>query len=297
MRETLLVFHEVRADDGAALWCQVTGHGPPVVLCHGGPGICSDYLEPFEQMLAAVATVCRWDQRGSGRSAHAGPYSTDRFAADLECVAAAQGWPRFAVVGHSWGANLAIAYAQAYPDRVTGVLYVCGTGLEWWPTFSTAHKVEQLTRLRPEEREEYVALLAGALSPDQERRRQLLYLRTDFGSIEAADRYAAVVCEQENRYAVNPAANAAINAETKAAAPAVQVERCAGIAAPVVIVDAVNDPRPVAACDSLAAALPDSRRRSVSSGHFPWWETPDELARIVREFVDQMQPAAEARAP
>jgi proline iminopeptidase len=118
----------LRADDGVALWYQRVGEGPPVVFCHGGPGI-ADYLEPVQQIVADMVTVYRWDQRGSGRSDPAGPFTIARFVAHLEALRTHVGHEQWTLLGHSWGANLAIHYAQAHPARVRGIVYLCGTGL------------------------------------------------------------------------------------------------------------------------------------------------------------------------
>jgi proline iminopeptidase len=120
----------VGAGDGAVLWTSTSGSGRPVVLCHGGPGM-ADYLEPVAALLDDLVLVHRWDQRGAGRSDHVGPFSVARCVADLEELRRHFGHDRWVVVGHSWGANLAIHYAQAHPERVTAVAYLCGTGLEW----------------------------------------------------------------------------------------------------------------------------------------------------------------------
>lgn len=103
----------LRADDGVALWYQGVGQGPPAAFCHGGPGI-ADYLEPVQQMVADSVTVYRWDQRGSGRSDTSGPFTIARFGADLEALRTHLGHEQWTLLRHSWGANLAIHYAQEH---------------------------------------------------------------------------------------------------------------------------------------------------------------------------------------
>jgi proline iminopeptidase len=118
----------ISADDGCALWTARSGSGPPLVLCHGGPGMW-DYLAPVAAMLDDRCTVYRWDQRGGGRSGAAPPYSTQRFEDDLEALRAGFGHERWMVGGHSWGATLALTYALRFPERVSAVLYISGTGI------------------------------------------------------------------------------------------------------------------------------------------------------------------------
>jgi pimeloyl-ACP methyl ester carboxylesterase len=73
----------VLTDDGVRLWYRRTGEGPPLVLCHGGPGLW-DMFEPLAEQLVATAQVVRWDQRGCGRSGGAGPYTLERSIAELD---------------------------------------------------------------------------------------------------------------------------------------------------------------------------------------------------------------------
>ena len=42
--------------------------------------------------------------------------------ADMEMIREKFGFERWIIVGGSWGATLALAYAQAHPDRVRGIV-------------------------------------------------------------------------------------------------------------------------------------------------------------------------------
>jgi proline iminopeptidase len=119
-----------RADDGCRLWTADTGRGAPLVVCHGGPGLW-DMFGSLADALAGDVRVVRWDQRGCGRSERRGPYSVARSVADLDAVRSGVGADRAAVLGHSWGATLALRYALDHPDRVSALIYVSGTGLGW----------------------------------------------------------------------------------------------------------------------------------------------------------------------
>ncbi|AYQ41481.1 prolyl aminopeptidase [Burkholderia aenigmatica] len=98
-------------------------HGHPVAVLHGGPGSGSQagILRLFDLTRVRVVLV---DQRGAGGSTPRGGTrhnSTARLIADLEAVREQLGIARWGVVGGSWGAALALAYAGTYPARVTGV--------------------------------------------------------------------------------------------------------------------------------------------------------------------------------
>jgi proline iminopeptidase len=98
--------------------------GIPAVYLHGGPGSgCQpDHRRLFDpERFHAVL----FDQRGAGRSRPKGRREDNtlpHLTADMELIREKFGFERWMVVGGSWGATLALAYAQAYPDRVSGIV-------------------------------------------------------------------------------------------------------------------------------------------------------------------------------
>ena len=114
------------AGDGHWLYVEEVGTrgGRPTVFLHGGPGSGSQHghralFDP------ARDHAFLFDQRGAGRS-H--PYlscaanTTQLLIADIETIREHFGIEKWLVAGGSWGSTLALAYAQAYPDRVTGLV-------------------------------------------------------------------------------------------------------------------------------------------------------------------------------
>ena len=90
-------------------------HGPPVVVVHGGPAA-GGTMAPVARRLAASFRVFEPIQRGSGEL----PLTVARHVEDLRDVAETipEGLP--ALVGHSWGAMLALAFAAAHSDLSPG---------------------------------------------------------------------------------------------------------------------------------------------------------------------------------
>ena len=95
--------------------------GKPVVVLHGGPGGGSSprQYQFFDPQAYRVVLI---DQRGCGEST---PYAsvdcntTWDLVSDIETVRQFLGIDRWLVFGGSWGSTLALAYAQAHPERVT----------------------------------------------------------------------------------------------------------------------------------------------------------------------------------
>jgi proline iminopeptidase len=95
--------------------------GKPVVFLHGGPGGgCAPTSRRF--FNPALYRIVLFDQRGCGRSTpHADlvDNTTWDLVADIERLRVHLGIDRWQVFGGSWGATLALTYAQTHPDCVT----------------------------------------------------------------------------------------------------------------------------------------------------------------------------------
>ena len=109
--------HEIRVET----WGDPAG--APVLFLHGGPG---SGCQPNHRALFDPGRVRAVfvDQRGAGRSRPKGERranSTAHLVADLEAVRTHLGIERWLVTGGSWGATLALAYAQAHPARVAAL--------------------------------------------------------------------------------------------------------------------------------------------------------------------------------
>jgi proline iminopeptidase len=99
--------------------------GKPVIVLHGGPGVGSyprlaQYFNPDKFLIVLH------DQRGAGRSRPAGEIranTTPHLVADIERLRKHLGIDGKALVfGGSWGSTLALAYAEAHPEHVRGLI-------------------------------------------------------------------------------------------------------------------------------------------------------------------------------
>src|SRR5450759_858533 len=95
-----------------------TGKSPAI---HAAPRWCSCMAD----RAAAARRIIGYDQRGAGQSTPLGALTdntTPHLVADLERLRAHLGVQRWLVFGGSWGSTLALAYAEAHPDRVRGLV-------------------------------------------------------------------------------------------------------------------------------------------------------------------------------
>jgi proline iminopeptidase len=99
--------------------------GIPIAVLHGGPGSGSRPSSLLKLFDLDRFTIVAIDQRGAGKSRPNGSVRhnrTDRLVDDMEAVRRHLGFERWGVLGGSWGAALALAYAGRYPERVMGVV-------------------------------------------------------------------------------------------------------------------------------------------------------------------------------
>lgn len=96
------------------------GHGAPAVLFVHSLGGRSAFWKPLLHHVRRRHRGAAFDLRGhAGSEADAGAtWTLDDFAGDVIAVADGLGFERFALVGHSFGATVALAAAAAAPDRV-----------------------------------------------------------------------------------------------------------------------------------------------------------------------------------
>lgn len=113
--------------------------GVPVVVLHGGPGGgCSPAMRRYFD--PEVFRVILFDQRGCGRSrphASVKDNTTWHLVADIEAIRSALDIEAWIAFGGSWGATLALIYAQTHPSRVSelvlrGVFTMTQDELDWF---------------------------------------------------------------------------------------------------------------------------------------------------------------------
>jgi len=116
-----------------SLFVKVIGQGSPLLLMHGGPGLDYTTLLPL-QPLADQFTLIFYDQRCNGRSAGAEVSSMtfENLTADADALRQTLGYDQLAVLGHSFGGNVALEYALRYPQSLSHlVLMNTGSDQRW----------------------------------------------------------------------------------------------------------------------------------------------------------------------
>ncbi len=180
-------FHHWRLDVDAvhSLYVEECGRrsGIPVLFLHGGPGAgCEPYHRRFFD--PERYHIILFDQRGSGHStphASLADNTTWHLVEDMEKLRRRMGLEKWLLFGGSWGSTLALAYAQTYPERVSGLIlrgvFLCRPKEVRWFYQEGASRLfpdfwqDFIAPVAPDQRQDMVSAYYQILTGDDELRR------------------------------------------------------------------------------------------------------------------------------
>ncbi len=252
--------------------------GPLVVVLHGGPGA-PGAMAPVARGLADSFRVLEPLQRGSGSE----PLTVARHVADLhQLVEQRCQDARPALVGHSWGAMLALAYAAAHPGRVASLVLIgCGT-------FDQPARARMQTnreaRIDERLRHRLERLAEDFPDPDQRLRAMGdLFLVLDSYDLATTDQELQRCDARANRETWGDMVRQQEQGVYPAAFTAIEV--------PVIMLHGTVDPHPGPMIRaSLQPHLPQLEYREWERcGHYPWIERAagDEFFVVLRSWLAQ----------
>lgn len=116
-----------------SLFVKVIGQGYPLLIMHGGPGLDHTTMLSLEP-CADQFTLIFYDHRCNGRSAGADVTSMtwENLTADADALRQSLGFEKWAVLGHSFGGNVALEYALRYAPRVSHLILMDTCGDTRW---------------------------------------------------------------------------------------------------------------------------------------------------------------------
>lgn len=106
----------------SSLYARAIGEGRPVIVLHGGPDFDHGYFLPGLDAFGDSFRLVYYDQRGRGRSAEGVEPEDVTLSSeldDLDLIRRSFQLESAVLLGHSWGAVLALEYALRYPSRVS----------------------------------------------------------------------------------------------------------------------------------------------------------------------------------
>jgi proline iminopeptidase len=283
--------HTLLTQDLRLAWYEA-GSGPPVVFLNGGPGDTHRYMRAAVEPLTAELHCVLYDQRGCGQSQlgrlDEQTLHVDRFVGDLEALRRHLGLERLRLVGHSWGATLALLYAIVHPGQVDRLVLVgMGPISDDLEAVATANLLKPLSAAERAERATLRLQVRSALAAGDDAgvralraREASLHFRAWFASPEALQRFLP------DYLADNPP-NRRVNALAwtcyKQLRSGLRYER---VSAPVLIIYGYQDFEPITQAYVLRERMPQAQICFLNEcGHVPWLECPEEFYRAVRTFL------------
>ncbi|MCL6547771.1 MAG: alpha/beta hydrolase [Alicyclobacillus sp.] len=263
--------HKVRVD-GLEVSCEVAGSGPPLVLLHG-IGSNARSWNAVLPLLSRSFTVVAWDAPGYGQSGDpAPPFTLADYARALRGLLHELGHPKVLLLGHSFGALIAMQFCHLFPECVQAlVLADAALG---------GRAVEDPDQAARKHRERLADF--ASLSRQEFARRRAPKLLSDTAPPEVVALAVARMSElHEAGYRV--AADALFQADAR--------EHLEHLRCPVLILwggkDAVT---PVAWSEWLHQRILGSDVRVFpEAGHLCYLECPDRFAEAVAEFWQRVE--------
>ena len=255
--------------------------GPQVIVVHGGPGACGS-MAPVARALADSFRVLEPFQSGLATTV------ADHVADLHEVVEASTNSTAPALVGHSWGAMLSLAYAAAHPAMVGPLVLICSG------TFDLPSR-DQLS-----------ANMAKRMDSEMRRRFEQVQQLTD-----PNDRFRALGSLTMELYSYDltttdqeiDESEPGSNSETwedmvRQQGEGVYPAAFAKIKSPVLMLHGADDPHPGEMIRaSLEPHLPQLEYREWRRcGHYPWLEksTRDEFFSVLRAWLANRFAAGQA---
>jgi proline-specific peptidase len=257
----------------------------PLFVLHGGPGM--DHTM-FGAHLDALGDACRLllvDERGTGRSEPSAPetWTLERHAADVEALASALGLDRFAVLGHSFGAFIALQHAVDFPRSAAATIVSSGIPHE---RFLEGIEAE-LEAFEPVELREQVksSWAREAQARTQADVAALLADQLPFHFADPRDPRIGDLLEAMDGAVYGPDS---LRAAAEGSYGAIDVEaRLGDVAHPVLVLAGRSDRTcPVAAAQAIADGVPEAELVIFEgSGHMTFVEENAAYVAAVRDFI------------
>lgn len=278
----------------AALYARVIGQGQPVIVLHGGPDFDHSYLLPELDQLKDAYRLIYYDQRGRGKSAERVRPEDVTIASDVEDLDKVRqhfGLETMAVLGHSWGAVLALEYALRHPTRVSHLILMN-------PAPASASDVAVL-------RKAYLEKIGGEMARQREIVASAAYKEGDPAAVTARYRihFKPALVRPEDYEKLMARMQAAFYDQgkegiVKARAVEDQLKRdtwdvpgydllpkLRSLRVPTLVIAGDHDFIPIEVAEHIAHAIPNATLVTIKNcGHFGYLECPAEVRKALNDF-------------
>jgi proline iminopeptidase len=277
--------------DDTELWVVERGAADalPLIVIHGGPGLdhheFADYLDPLTERGVRLLLI---DLRANGRSPKApeATWTLERHAQDVVMLARSMQLGRYAVLGHSYGAFVALQNAVDYPGMTAATIVSGGI-----PSMRFLSAVEaNLAAFEPVTLREQVTR-SWAKEPFVETAEGLAELMEEQFPFHFADPLDPRIAEYLERTRDTVYAPDVLRKLSAEGYGGIEVEdRLGEVATPVLVLTGRHDRTCVVeAAEAMAAKIPGAQLRIFEdSGHMTFVEEPARYLDEVSAFLDRV---------
>ena len=276
---------------GGSLFYRDVGQGWPTMVLHGGPDFDHRYLLPELDRLSDLLRLIYYDQRGRGRSepdATPDAVTISSEIEDLEGLRAHFGLETVALLGHSWGALLALEYAIRHPEHLSHLVLMNPAPV--------TH--DDLMRFRQDRQRRAAGDLnkmkaiaataryqAGEIEAEAEYYRA--HYRTAVRRPEDVDRIVGRLRQAATPTGIRKARaiEDRLYKQTWSSTQYDLLPKIARLDVPTLVLHGESDFVPMVCPEHIARAIPGARLVVLGEcGHFAYLERPDEVHVAVAEF-------------
>lgn len=289
LKAEVFKFEETVEINGVKHFIKKIGKGEPLLVLHGGPGLFHDYLTPHFEKLAKDYQIIFYDQRGCGRTEF--PQDTSsinikNYVEDLDAIIAYLKIDRVNLIGHSWGALLAINYTKKYPQNLHRLVLVSP------PPATTDYFDETFSNMQAKRSEEDTKeLVQTMMSAEFEKRDEKIFKK----AILIGDKVNLVnqksISKLYEPMTFNKtSANSLMLVNSLLERTFFNLNIVVGldkVKCPTLIITGDLDNVPFESTQSIHENIKGSKLEIIKrSCHYPFFETPKKFNKIIRNFLD-----------
>jgi proline iminopeptidase len=293
--------------DGASLYARAIGRGREIIVLHGGPDFDHAYLLPDLDRLRDGYRLVYYDQRGRGNSAeHVRPQDVTLSSevGDLDTVRRYFRLEAPALLGHSWGAVLALEYALRHPSRVSRLILLNPAPVS--AADVAVLRKAYLERLGPEAARQQREIVAGdgyqGGDPAAVAARYRIHFKPALKRPSDYEKLMATMSAQFVRQGHEGILKARavedrLYLDTWQAPGYDLLPKLRDLRIPTVVITGDSDFIPVEIAGRIARAIPEARFVTLAGcGHFAYLECPGQVRRALDDFF-RPTPATKPRPP
>jgi proline iminopeptidase len=281
----------------ASLYCREIGRGQPVIVLHGGPDFDTAYLLPELDRLADAFRLIYYDQRGRGKSADGVQPEDVTLASDIGDIDGVREHfhlQSVALLGHSWGAVLALEYALQHPERVSHMILMNPAPAS--TSDLTAFRKAYLAKLGPDmDRQRAIVASAAYKTGDPEAvtSRYRIHFKPAFVHVEDYEK----LMTRMHRAFISQGAAGILKAravEDRLMRDTWQVDsydllpKLRTLSIPTLVITGDHDFIPVEISEHIAGAIPNARLVTLKDcGHFTYLECAGGVRDALSDFLQR----------